>query len=71
MEKVQLTMQILAYKQVLKNQIFVMGFYCILQFFVGWVQTAIFLFSSLFSILVFMAGLHIDHTSQQKLEQDT
>ena len=29
------------------------------------------MFFSLFSILVFMAGLHIDHISQQKLKQDT
>ncbi|CAH3014269.1 unnamed protein product, partial [Porites evermanni] len=31
----------------------------------------IFLFLSLFSILVLMAGLHIDYISQQKLKQDT
>ena len=34
--------QILAYKQVLKNQILVLGLYCILHFFVGWMQRAIF-----------------------------
>ena len=48
-----------------------MGFNCILHFFVGWLQTTIFLFLSLFSILGLMAGLHIDHISQQKLKQDT